>query len=125
MKSCPHCGSALPKGVSTTCPDCGKQLSTKNPTASRKNNKRKNEKKKSKQEKKRRGKYEKKPAEPLPEIMGEPVDDGYDGYYNDVLPPDMDRTKDGLDKELIKKIAALITVVIFVIGMCVALLYLL
>ena len=82
-------------------------------------------KKKNKQNMKRRGKYEKKPPEPLPEIMGEPVDDGYDGYYNDVLPPDMDRTKDGLDKELIKKIAALITVVIFVIGMCVALLYIL
>ncbi|MBQ9167179.1 MAG: hypothetical protein IJX67_02065 [Oscillospiraceae bacterium] len=125
MKSCPHCGSALSKDASTICPECGKQLSTKNPAASKKNNKRKPAKKKNKHNKKRRGKYEKKPAEALPEIMGEPVDDGYDGYYNDVLPPDMDRTKDGLDKELIKKIAALITVVIFVIGMCVALLYVL
>lgn len=125
MKSCPHCGKALSKDVSTTCPECGKRLSTKGPTASKKKNKSKTEKKKNKQTKKKRGKYEKKPAEPLPEIMGEPVDDGYDGYYNDVLPPDMERTKDGLDKELIKKIAALITVVIFVIGMCVALLYIL
>lgn len=57
--------------------------------------------------------------------MGEPVDDGYDGYYNDVLPPDMDLMKDGLDKELMKKVAALISVVIFVIGLCVALLYIL
>lgn len=125
MKCCPHCGSALSKDASTICPKCGKQLSTKNSATSKKRNKPKPEKKKNKQNKKRRGKYEKKSPEPLPEIMGEPVDDGYDGYYNDVLPPDMDRTKDGLDKELIKKIAALITVAIFVIGLCVVLLYIL
>lgn len=125
MKCCPHCGSTLPKDTSTLCPACGKQFSTKNSTSSRTNTKIKTEKKKNKRKKKKAGKYEKKPAKPLPEIMGEPVDDGYDGYYNDVLPPDMDRTKDGLDKELIKKVAALITVVIFVIGMCVVLLYVL
>lgn len=125
MKSCPHCGSTLSEDVSTLCPKCGKQLLAKKKNASKKNGKGKPEKKKAKRAKKKVGKYEKRPTEPLPEIMGEPVDDGYDGYYNDVLPPDIDRMKDGLDKELMKKVAALISVVIFVIGLCVALLYIL
>ena len=53
------------------------------------------------------------------------MDDGYDGYYDDVLPPDMDREKEGLDKELIKKVA-LVGIAVFVINsVCVALLYVL
>ena len=28
------------------------------------------------------------------------VDDGYDGYYDDVLPPDIGHAKEGLDKDL-------------------------
>lgn len=122
MKSCPHCGNALSKDDTTFCPNCGKQLSVQKHTASKAHSKKK---KKTGRRQRTPGKYEKKPAEPIPEIMGEPVDDGYDGYYNDVLPPDLERTREGLDKELIKKISALIIVVIFVIGMCVALLYIL
>ena len=57
--------------------------------------------------------------------MGEPVDDGYDGYYNDVLPPDLDRAKEGMDKELIKKIVALCVAVVFIIGLCVVMMYVL
>ena len=55
--------------------------------------------------------------------MGEPVDDGYDGYYDDVLPPDVDRVKDGLDKDLVKQIVVLGVCVTLVIAMCVLLLY--
>ena len=53
------------------------------------------------------------------------MDDGYDGYYDDVIPPDTDRVKEGLDKELIKKIVALSVGVIFIISMCVVMLYVL
>lgn len=53
------------------------------------------------------------------------VDDGYDGYYDDVLPPDMDREKEGLDKELIKKVTLVGIAVFVIISMCVALLYVL
>lgn len=59
------------------------------------------------------------------EIIDEPVDDGYDGYYNDVLPPDLDRVKEGLDKELVKKVVAVAVGVIFIISMCVVMLYVL
>ena len=57
--------------------------------------------------------------------MGEAVDDGYDGYYNDVLPPDTDRIKDGLDKDLVRNIVALTVAVLFTISMCVVMLYIL
>ena len=53
------------------------------------------------------------------------TDNGYDGYYDDVLPPDVDRIQDGIDTELIKKVAAVIIGVILVIAMCVAMLYVL
>lgn len=49
----------------------------------------------------------------------------YDGYYDDVLPPDADCIQDGIDTELIKKVAAVIIGVILVIAMCVAMLYVL
>ena len=54
-----------------------------------------------------------------------PVDDGYDGYYDDVLPPDLDREREGLDKELIKKIVALGVGVVLIIAMCVVMMYVL
>ena len=53
------------------------------------------------------------------------VDDDYDGYYDDVLPPDLDREKEGLDKELIRKVALVGIGVFVIISMCVALLYVL
>ena len=51
--------------------------------------------------------------------------DGYDGYYDDILPPDLDREKEGPDKELIKKIVSLTVAVIFIIGLCVVMMYVL
>lgn len=131
MKYCPYCGAGFSDGTVSFCSDCGKKLpepkeaesagkeSTKKvPTKKSKPKKEKKEKRK-KESKKKREKID------IPEIMGEAVDDGYDGYYNDVLPPDTDRVKDGLDKELIKKIVALCVGVTVIILMCVALLYVL
>lgn len=60
------------------------------------------------------------------QVAEEPiVDDGYDGYYNDVLPPDLGCEKEGLDKELIRKVALVGIGVFVIISMCVALLYVL
>ena len=100
MKYCPYCGTGLPKEDAAFCMECGKQLSVKEekpgieqaPAPAKpkkpKQAKKKNDKKaKPPKEKKRRK------AEALPEVIGEPVDDGYDGYYNDVLPPDLDRQR--------------------------------
>ena len=131
MKYCPYCGAGFSEGTVSFCSDCGKKLpKPKEAEAAGKESPKKVTTKKSKpmkekKEKRKRESKKKKENKDIPEIVGEAVDDGYDGYYNDVLPPDTDRVKDGLDKELIKKIIALCIGVTVIILMCVALLYVL
>ena len=59
------------------------------------------------------------------EVVGEAMDDGYDGYYDDVLPPDVGRIEERVDKRLIKDIIVLCMAVILIVGLCVAMLYVL
>lgn len=130
MKYCPYCGAGFSDGTVSFCTECGKKLpeeKTVPPEAKEQSNKvaKKQKRKKEKKEKHKKDAKKKKPEKEIPEVMGEAVDDGYDGYYNDVLPPDTDRVKDGLDKELVKKIVALCIGVTVIILMCVALLYIL
>lgn len=130
MKYCPYCGAGFSDGTVSFCTECGKKLpeeKTVHPEAKEQSNKvaKKQKRKMEKKEKPKKDTKKKKAAKEIPEVMGEAVDDGYDGYYNDVLPPDTDRVKDGLDKELVKKIVALCIGVTVIILMCVALLYIL
>ena len=130
MKYCPYCGAGFSDGTVSFCSECGKKLpeeKTVPPEAKEQSKKvaKKQKRKKEKKEKHKKDAKKKKQEKEIPEIMGEAVDDGYDGYYNDVLPPDTDRVKDGLDKELVKKIVALCIGVTVIILMCVALLYVL
>ena len=130
MKYCPYCGAGFSDGTVSFCTECGKKLpeeKTVPPEAKEQSKKvtQKQKRKKEKKEKHKKDAKKKKTEKEIPEVMGEAVDDGYDGYYNDVLPPDTDRVKDGLDKELVKKIVALCIGVTVVILMCVALLYIL
>lgn len=130
MKYCPYCGAGFSDGTVSFCTECGKKLpeeKTVPPEAKEQSKKvaKKQKRKKEKKEKHNKDAKKKKAAKEIPEVMGEAVDDGYDGYYNDVLPPDTDRVKDGLDKELVKKIVALCIGVTVIILMCVALLYIL
>ena len=125
MKYCPYCGAGFSDGTVSFCSECGKKLpeeKTVPPEAKEQSNK---VAKKQKKEKHKKDAKKNKAAKEIPEVMGEAVEDGYDGYYNDVLPPDTDRDKDGLDKELVKKIVALCIGVTVIILMCVALLYIL
>ena len=130
MKYCPYCGAGFSDGTVSFCTECGKKLpeeKTVPPEAKEQSKKvaKKQKRKKEKKEKHKKDTKKKKAAKEIPEVMGEAVDDGYDGYYNDILPPDTDRVKDGLDKELVKKIVALCIGVTVIILMCVALLYIL
>ena len=130
MKYCPYCGAGFSDGTVSFCSECGKKLTeekTVPPEAKEQSKKvaKKQKRKKEKKEKDKKDTKKKKAPKEIPEVMGEAVDDGYDGYYNDVLPPDTDRVKDGLDKELVKKIIALCIGVTVIILMCVALLYIL
>ena len=129
MKHCSNCGAELGDSAASFCSECGKPLQTVevscNTSAENEKNVPTRNKKKSKKEKPAKQKKNKKEKKATKEIIDEPVDDGYDGYYNDVLPPDLDWVKEGLDKELIKKVVAVAVGVVFIISMCVVMLYVL
>lgn len=135
MKFCPYCGADLLKEDAAFCAECGKKLSVAEEAPSpaheadsqhdAKPSKQKVSKKCSQKRRQPKPKKEKVQKPSLPEIEGEPVEDGYDGYYDDILPPDLDREKEGPDKELIKKIITLTVAVILIIGLCVVMMYVL
>ena len=52
-------------------------------------------------------------------------DFGYDGYYDDIVPSDIDREREGIDKELVKRIAVIAGAVLIIISLCIVALYLL
>lgn len=113
MKYCPYCGASLPDSAVSFCPECGKSL----PDVEMKIPAKEKKQKKSPAKSKARSKKPKK-TEPS-------IEDGYDGYYDDRLPIDEGHRRDGLDKNVIKKVAALVLCLFVAIGACVAFLYIL
>ena len=99
MKYCPYCGADFADGAASFCMECGKSL----PIAEdgQKKPKEKPVKSQNRMEKKRKHpspKPRKKHEKPVGEHMGgafHPKDDGYDGYYDDVLPSDAGKLKEG------------------------------
>ena len=133
MKYCPYCGAALPDSNVLFCSECGVKLppheagvtepltEDMRPTSQEpKSETYKGKKKKEKKKKPAPMQTSSQPAEVIPT-----EDDGYDGYYDDVQPPDLDRSLEGIDKELVKKVVVLGVCVLFIISLCVALLYVL
>lgn len=132
MKFCPYCGADLLESNVLFCAHCGKKLPpheaglTEPLTEDMRPASQvpKEETYKGKKKKDRKKKVpQKKPVQPIEETTRE--DDGYDGYYDDVQPPDLDRTREGIDKELVKKIIILGVSVLLIISLCVVLLYVL
>lgn len=52
-------------------------------------------------------------------------EDGYDGYYDDILPADEGRFSEGIDRGLVKKVVLIIGMVLLIVGACVLMMYLL
>ncbi len=52
-------------------------------------------------------------------------EDDYDGYYDDILPTDEGRFSEGVDKNLIKKVIAIIGSVLLIVALCVLMMYML
>ena len=125
MKYCPRCGAERIIEA-PFCYECGSKFEE---MASKTENKIKVSKDKSKPEwrlkktkKNKKGRQSKIKAETLePEISkdNQIIDDGYDGYYDDIVPVDTEEIKQPLDKELIKRIAVLMLGAAFVIGICI------
>ena len=129
MKFCPYCGADLLDENVLFCSNCGKKLPPHEAgiTEPLTEVMRPEPEQTPKEERSSKKKWtKKKPSKKtLPAVEEPPVDDGYDGYYDDVQPPDLDRVKEGLDKELIKKIVALSVGVVFIIALCVVMMYVL
>ena len=132
MKFCPYCGADLLDSNVLFCSHCGKKLPpheaglteplTEDMRPASQVPEEETYKGKKKKDRKKKA-PKKKPVQPLEEIK--PEDDGYDGYYDDVLPPDMDRTREGVDRELVKKIIVLGVSVLLIISLCVVMMYML
>ena len=120
MKYCPYCGADLIDGTVSFCSECGKSIKGRKTKA-------KSEKKPpAERKKKSKTKVPKdvvKESE-APEETLEVVDDGYDGYYDDVLPVDENVERQGLDKQTVKNLIIIIVGVIVAISICVVAMYL-
>lgn len=103
MKYCPYCGAEIAAEGSSYCAECGRELAFSRQAT----------------EKAAPRKRRKRSQRNVPE------QDGYDGYYDDVLPEDADAQRGGVDKRLIKRIVLLALIAAAVISGCVAALYLL
>ena len=119
MKYCPYCGADLPDRAVSFCAECGKQLSPAKAAP---------EKKKAKDAVGRKGAGKKQGAlsdksrkhsdnrdAPTPSSKA----DGYDGYYDDVLPSDTGKLGEEIDTGLIKKVAVVIGAMLLIIVLCV------
>lgn len=104
MKYCPYCGASLPGSAASFCPSCGKpQRKRKKPPQSQP---------KKKQAKRPPTKKPPGPKQVPTAQQSVPVskapDDGYDGYYNDVLPIDSSELPEQMDPALMKQIIILL-----------------
>ena len=133
MKFCPYCGAELVNGAASFCSECGKSLpnnserqtETREQRGSSSGGRRRSSHPATRQ--KTRKPPEKKKTARTTEAeksVSQPAD-GYDGYYDDVLPVDVNRQREGMDKNLIKKVALIAGGVLLIIVLCLAALYLL
>ena len=129
MKYCPYCGEGLREPEVRFCPECGKQfLAERLPMEFPGPEEEKAPESTGKEAKRKWFETAKEKANTVPLETPDlelPEDDGYDGYYDDVLPADLDDRQDGIDKGLIQKIVLLAAGVVLVVVACVAMMCLL
>ena len=126
MKYCPYCGSDLVDTDVLFCSECGKKLSGKEKQTSVAKKPEKKSKKKGNTRQKQKTSSIKavQQSDNEPEDSVSKADEGYDGYYDDVQPADEGNHREGIDKELMKKILLLAVGVLVIVGICVAFMYL-
>lgn len=126
MKYCPYCGFELSGREKNFCTECGASLTDTVPDTE----KPKKEPKRRKEKRiwrRRKGEkiIERKKKQMCDEVELTAVEENYDGYYEDILPDDTGSFREGIDKELIKKIIGLGCGVLLIVAGCAVLMYLL
>lgn len=122
MKFCPYCGNELLGEDALFCMECGKQMPDRNLRETTTSNSGVDERMQPEEELEHQSTMNNEEAGD--QIVADP-DDGYDGYYDDVIPDDHGNVRAGVDKQLIKKITVLGVSVILIICACVAIMYIL
>ena len=120
MKFCPFCGASVLDDTVSFCSECGKSLSI--------SAKQPEEKEPSKPAKKNLKKKKPKNSNldpPKPSEEEAKAEDGYDGYYDDIVPTDTGKPREGVDWVLMKKIGLIGAAVVVIICLCIAAMYLL
>lgn len=112
MKYCPYCGTEIVDDDSLFCVGCGKELPTQKTVEEPENHLEEN--------------FYEEEVNQSPnsnEQLRSEYDEGYDGYYEDLLLIDKGQVHIGIDQILVKKIAALVGCVLFVIALCLVMMY--
>jgi uncharacterized Zn finger protein (UPF0148 family) len=124
-KYCPYCGTKLEDERAVFCPECGNALSDK-VQQNANDDKDKNKKEKRRKPKRNKKQNDRKATRKEDNVENpETVDDGYDGYYDDVRLIDEGKFRQGIDKEMLKRVIGLLIGVLITICACVAIMYLL
>ncbi len=112
MKFCPYCGTKIVNDKSSFCIECGKELPSKTTLQN--------------QEVIPEESHHIEPeaqATISDEQLYAEYNEGYDGYYEDLLPIDHRHVHIGIDKLLVKRIAALVGGALIVITLCLVMMY--
>lgn len=126
MKYCPYCGVTLPDGAVSFCPECGENLPVMTEECEKKHEQPDAVSDTTTESRKATSKKEKQKETQASDAESTDVqDDGYDGYYDDILPADAGRLNEGIDTELVKKICAVTGAMLLIITLCVVAMYLL
>lgn len=138
MRTCPRCSAPVRSARAAYCPEYGYSLSKSKRTVGKHEIKKEPEPQDTrKAEKKRRNTRQTASRKPhcsqkegradrikiSPDMERTVRDDGYDGYYDDVLPTDDGEYRQGLDRKTAKNILYLLIGVIVIVGICVVILY--
>ena len=118
MKFCPFCGASVLDDTVSFCSECGKSLSI-----SAKQTEEKGSDTPPHLKKKKPKNSNPEPPEPSEEVTK--AEDGYDGYYDDIVPTDTGKPREGIDWVLMKKIGLIGAAVVIIICLCIAAMYLL
>lgn len=129
MKFCPYCGAPLQDPAASFCSECGKKfVPVQNEEAPEQKPKRRLFRSfpQKRKQKPKKGAVGERGAAPVDgPLSDEEADCNYDGYYEDVLPADLGKKREPVDRTLVIKILVLGAAVFLIISGCVAALYLL
>lgn len=127
MKYCPYCGASVLDDTVSFCSECGKRLNHPDNHKEERAKPQKTDKRKAGNTAQLKQKKLKASETELvePDKERKKSDDGYDGYYDDIVPTDTGKLREGVDWVLMKKIGLVGVIVVVIICLCIAAMYLL